>query len=593
MVMNRRFLMILAALCVVFACSKDDITGSSYNTGADDSAGSTIDTDASDDYVANTTFAGTVTVTYSSSSATVSIGSGLTASEFSQSVSGAGVTITYSGTDNVIYKLTGTTSDGYFKLYSSKKQEILLDGVSITNSNGAAINNQSKKRTFVVLSGTNKLADGGSYSNTPSTEDEKAAFFSEGQLIFSGSGSLSVTASGKAGITSDDYVRFLGGTIDVTTSSGHGVRGKDAIIVTDGTIDVNVTSAATGKKGFSSDTLVYFAGGTTTITNAASAGTVDGELTGCAGIKADLRFEIVGGTLNITSTGTGSKGINCDNVGYFTGGTVNITVTGSNYGNSSNQGGGPGNGWGGGGSRPRSVDDGTKSSDTSISSKGLKFDGNIYFNGADVTVKCSNHEGIESKATITVNGGSVYSYASDDSINAASTFTVNSGYVFGQSTGNDGMDANGNFYIKGGVVYAVGTGSPEVGLDANTEGGYKLYIQGGTVIAVGGLEGGSSLSQGYVSASVSSNTSYAVESGSTVLAAFKTPSSLGVSNVAVSCPSMKNGSSYTFLSGATVSGGTSYFGGLYTEGATASGGSSSSLTATTTSSGGMGGGGFR
>ena len=71
----------------------------------------------------------------------------------------------------------------------------------------------------MVVKGSNTLSDGASYTTTPEDEDEKAAFFSEGQLVFSGDGSLTVHATGKAGITSDDYVRFMAApTVKVTSN---------------------------------------------------------------------------------------------------------------------------------------------------------------------------------------------------------------------------------------------------------------------------------------------------------------------------------------------------------------------------------------
>lgn len=578
--------MAIAAFALVTAgCSKEDIwstttSSSSYNTAADDSLGEDFDVNNTEDLLANTTFDATVTVTFASSGVTVADA----IDSMAVATNGNDVTITYTGSQAVIYKLSGSTSDGFFKLYSSHKQELLLDGVSITNPNGAAINIQSGKRSFVVLSGSSTLADGSSYTDTPDDEDEKAAFFSEGQLVFSGSGSLTVTATGKAGITSDDYLRFLDGvTVSVSSSAGHSLRGKDAVVVTDA--NLTVTNSANTKKGISTDGVFYMADGTVNITTTGSAATNDdGELTGVAGVKADERFTMDGGSLTITSSGTGAKGISGDNVGYFNGGTVKVTCTGSNYGNNTSGGSGPGNGWGGGGNRPggRSVTD-TKSSDTSISSKSIKFDGNLYFQGASVSAKCSNHEAIESKATITISDGIVYAYASDDSINSASDMTITGGYVIGYSTGNDGLDANGNMYIKGGTVYAIGTSSPEVAIDANTEGGYKLYLSGGTVVAIGGLESGSSLTQScYSTNSWTKNAWYGLTIGSNTLA-FKTPSSAGSSLVV-------SGASTPSLSyGVTTSGGTTIVTDFLIDGTSVSGGTSVSLSSYSSGSS-MGGG---
>ena len=551
----------------------DDDTTTPVN--ADDTAGSDIETDKDDDNVANTTFARTVKVTFNGGSATVT---GATA-DLTVAIHGAGVTIPNNGSEAVIYDLSGTSPDGYFKLYSTRKQEILLNGLSLTNKQGAAINNQSHKRTFVVVKGTNTLADGASYTQTPSDEDEKAAFFSEGQLVFSGDGTLTVNATGKAGITSDDYVRFMGSpTVKVTSRAGHGVRGKEAIIVSDGTVDVDVSG--TGKKGFSSDTLVYIGGGVTTIKTTGSAGTVDGELPGVAGIKADLRFEMVDGILNVTSTGTGAKGISGDNVAYFKGGTVTVDVSGANYGTSSSGGFGPGGGhggpggWGGGQS---------SSSDNSVASKGIKFDGNLYISGGKISVKSAKHEAIEAKGVIQVSGGEVYAHSSDDAINAGGDFTIEGGAVYAQSTGNDGLDANGNFYIKGGIVFALGSGGAELAVDANSEQQKKLYLTGGTVIAVGGLESGASLSQPCWSAgTVKANTAYALfDNDGKVLGAFKTPTT-GNLTLVLSAPSLNS-----VKHGVTISGGTSLLNGVYTQDATVSGGSGCTLSSY--SGGGQGG----
>ena len=142
----------------------------------------------------------------------------------------------------------------------------------------------------------------------------------------------------------------------------------------------------------------------------------------------------------------------------------------------------------------------------------------------------------------------------------------------GYSTGNDGLDANGNFYIKGGLVYAIGKTSPELGIDANTEGGKKLYVSGGTIVAIGGLESGSSLTQTcYSTSSWSKNTWYSFTNGSETFA-FKTPAS-GGSTLVVSASSKP-----TIKSNVTVSGGTSIFGGMGNISPTVSGGSSVNLS---------------
>ena len=495
--MKKRFIWATALALLFAACGSDDITGNGSSNASSDSEYTSDDFDR------------TITVTFNSGSTATVSGAG---SEQTVSVSGEKVTITNSGDEKVQYELSGTATNGYFKLYSEKKQAIVLNSVSITNSTGAAINVQSGKAVYVVLNGTNTLADGSSYSTT-SDEDEKAAFFSEGQLLFSGSGSLTVTAKGKSGIVSDDYVKFSEGTINVNCSTSCSVSNGDTLKP--------------------------------------------------ACVKANDEVIMAGGTVTLKSTGTGAKGISCDGIGTFSGGTLTVTVTGSNFGSSSGGGMGPGG----------------NSSDNSVAAKGMKFDDAITISGGNIVVSASNHEGIESKSTITVTGGYVYASSSDDAINASSDLTISGGYVMANSSGNDGIDANGNLYIKGGNVFAIATTSPEVALDANTEGNKQLYITGGNIVAIGGLESGASISNGtaYQSSSYSKGTWYGLYNGSSSVAfAYKVPSnsSMGTpmvvyttgstslySGVSGSGTSFWNSNGYSSCSGGSTVSLSSYSGG--------------------------------
>ena len=489
-----------------------------------------IETDDSEDLITNTVFTQTVGVAFSTEGNAVVTG---TNDDFTVTVSGNDVTLVYAGEEYVMYELSGTTNDGFFKLYSAKKQGIMLNGVSITNPNGAAINVQGTtsepskgKRTFIVLNGENTLADGTNYTDTPAIEDEKGAMFGEGQFIFSGEGSLTVTATGKSGIVSDDYVHFMSGNITVEMSSSVNVSGNDTLKP--------------------------------------------------ACVKGKDYVKMTNGALTLTSTGTGGKGISSDGNGYFYGGSVNVTVTGSNFGSNGGGGGGGFGGWG-------------NNSSDGISAKGIKFDGNLIFKGSKVVVNCTAHEGIEAKGTLSVSGGEVYSHSqSDDAINSGGNLTISGGLVCAYSQGNDGLDANGNCYIKGGVVYAISSSSPEVAIDANSEGGYQLYLTGGTLVAIGGLESGSSLTQScYSASSWSQNTWYSLTVGSTTYA-FKTPASGGAPLV------VSGDSSPTLQSNVNVAGGTACFEGVFYTDASVNGGNSVSLSSYTGgngSGGGPGGGG--
>ena len=179
----KQILFVIGLLSAVFVgCAKDNIIITD-EPGREPTTIATTDTIS---VVFSTS--GDATVTGASSRQTVTI-------------EGNGVTIVNNDREAITYQLTGATENGYLKIYSDKKQVVELDGVRITNPNGAAINVQGAPETpakgkavYLVLNGSNALADGTSYSNTPSTEDEKAALFSEGQIIISGRGRLTVTA---------------------------------------------------------------------------------------------------------------------------------------------------------------------------------------------------------------------------------------------------------------------------------------------------------------------------------------------------------------------------------------------------------------
>ncbi len=474
-------------------------------------------------------------------------------------VNGGHVTANHGSTKGICYYVTGSTSNGSLTILGDKKYEVMLSGVNITNPDSAALNLLSGKRAYVYLTegSTNKLTDGSTSKN-----DHKGALYCKGKLMFNGSGSLEVYGNYNNGIHSADYIIFnTGNNIYTNSTANHGIKANDGIFINGGVLNVEVSAAAA--KGINCESDIMVNGGRTTIitTGNGTYDTEDKEAKGAACIKTDSVFTMNGGELWLMSTGSGGKGIKADEEGYFYGGSTYILTTGSKY----------------------------SSNNDSASPKGIKIDGDLDIAGGRIWVHTSgsNAEGIETKGKLNITGGEIASYAYDDAINSKSDMTISGGYIYAHGQNNDGLDANGNCYIKGGVVYAVTYGAPEVAIDANSEGGYKLYVQGGTLFAIGGLENGSQLSQSCYQASWSANTWYALTAGSTTFA-FKTPSS-GASGVVVSAPSTPS-----LKSGVTVSGGTSYFGGLGNSGATISGGSDVSLSSYTggTMGGGMPGGGM-
>ncbi len=574
---------------------------------------------------------GTIAVSYDGSTASVTI-AGNVAQYVTPTVSGAHVSIAQSDdlAEEITYTLSGTSTDGEFYMSGSYKATIELNGLTLTNAtpvySGAAVHIQNGKRIKVkpITGTTSTLVDAASGS-------QKGCLYIKGHAEFAQKGTLNVIGNVKHGIKTDEYFTIKNATINVTSAVGDGINCGEYFLIESGTINISGTQddgiqcdidgdASTGETTDHEDEdtgNIYISGGTINITVTADAakgikgegdmrisgGDITVKTTGggvwdsdkvktkaSACLGADGNMTISGGTLNLTSTGAGGKGINGDGTFTATGGTIIIKTSGnavvaSSSGTLSTV------------SSSQQLD--RYDSDYKSSPKGIKIDGAITISDnaiISITTTGAGGEGIESKTSIDITGGQVTVNASDDAINAsynddtkslsnAGDLTISGGYVYARSTGNDGIDANGNVYIKGGLVYAIGTSSPEVAIDANSEEQKKLYVTGGTIIAIGGLESGAQLTQScYQASSWSKNTWYAMTVGSETIV-FQTPSSGGNTMV------VSGASQPTLKSGVTVSGGTSIFDGVAYTGATFTGGSNVTLSSYTGGGGGPGGSG--
>lgn len=559
-----------------------------------------------------------VNVVYNGSSVAITV-AGNIARYVTIAQSGTHVSIAQSSdlATEITYSLSGTSTNGEFYTSGEYKATLELNGLTLTNStpvySGAAIHVQNSKRINVkVITGTtNTLRDASSGS-------QKGALYIKGHAEFKQKGTLNVYGNLKHGIKTGEYITVKNATINVLSSVGDGINCEQFFLMESGAITLSgigddglqcdIEDTATGSTGQTTNHEgedsgnVYISGGTITVSVSAAAakcikaegdvfvtgGTINATTTGggawdsdelktksCAGLSADGNIAISGGTLNLSSTGAGGKGISGDGT-FAVSDSAAITISTS------------GNAVVASSSGSLSVVTSSSALDRygtnyKSSPKGIKIDGAVTISGGKISITTSGAggEGMESKSTLNISGGEVAINALDDAINAASHLTISGGMVYARATKNDGIDANGNCYIKGGLICAIGASSPEVAIDANTEGGYKLYVQGGTLVAIGGLESSASLTQScYKASSWSKNTWYALTVGSNVFA-FKTPSSGGSTMV------VSGASTPTLKSGVTASG-TSIFGGVGYYPASASGGSSVSLSSY---SGGGGGGG--
>ena len=351
--------------------------------------------------------------------------------------------------------------------------------------------------------------------STVDTSNVKCAKADYAFILNGASMKCTTTKDEAEGIHSEGTVLISDGTLTLNTFD-HGIKSDGKMDITGGTINFTVTGAAS--KAIKPTGDLHITGGTITGTVSGGGETYnDNTVSGAACIKGKANCVIDGGTFDLKATGQGGKGMNFNGTLTINNGNIKATTTGSKYG-SSGGGGGGWDPWGGNESN----------GDTSSSPKGIRAEGNLTINGGTITVSATGGEGaegIESKSIMTINGGYVEVTSYDDALNSASHMYFKGGYVYAVATGNDAIDSNGNMYLNGGYVFCCGS---EEGLDANSEGGYTVYIQSGAnLMAIGGnmgaIESGASLSQNCYQATASANTWYALYSGNNVAFAAYAP----------------------------------------------------------------------
>ncbi len=551
----------------------------------------------------------TVVVTYDGTTASVTV-AGNIAQYVEPTVESAYVSIVQS--DNVgdstcgeiTYSLSGESSDGSFYMEGSYKASIELRGLTLTNTSGAPIDIQNGKRIDIsVKNGTvNTLID-------CSNGDQKGCIVCKGHIELKGKGTLNVYGNTSHAIYAKEYVEMKNCTVNVlsaikdgincnqyflmesgtlnisgTNDDGIQVSYKDdtdrdeedtgSISIEDGNITISIT--ATASKGLKADGDIAISGGTIDITTSGGGkwDSDDVKTKASACISADGNVTIDGGTLTLTSTGSGGKGINCDGNLDINDGDITISTSGGLYAYVNG----------------REYDDYTGNtdnldSDYKSSPKGIKADGNITITGGTINVTTTGNggEGIESKAIMTIEDGTIDIYSYDDGLNSSSHMYLNGGNITSVSTDNDAIDSNGNMYVNGGVIRAFGSENPEGGIDADEESGYSVIFTGGTLIAVGGSNStptSSESTQAYVSGtgSVTAGSTITLSSGTNTLASFTVPdnytssSSQGGSSpgmggghgggiggnnsnyeILITCPGLTSGSRYTLTNGSSSS----------------------------------------
>ncbi len=460
-------------------------------------------------------------------------------------------------TEEGVYILTGTISNGSITVNTDGNVKLVLNGVNITNNSGSAILVENAKNVVIETNEgtTNNLEDGSNYSDI----EYDGCIYSKDDLVLQGSGTLNVTSNYSDAIVSTDDLKIVSGTYNIK-SQDDGIRGKDSVYILGGTI--NIDSNADGIKSTndsdSTKGFIYIKNGTIVINSVEDA------------IQAQTKLIIDDGNFDITTNGgsgqsgsavdksfgrqttydeTSAKGLKAES---------NLVIKGGNF-------------------KINSKDDAVHSNnDVGISNAtmeissgddGIHADSSVIIESGTINITKS-YEGIEGK-NITVNSGNISLVSSDDGFNVSGgndsssmngrpgqnggmdadsggVLTINGGTIYVSADG-DGLDSNGSITMTGGIVYVDGpTNNGNGALDYNA----TFNISGGSLIAVGssGMAQSTSTSssqisiQYYLSGNYSDKLSIEDSSGNVI---FEYSPKKSYQNVVYSSGDLKEGETYT------------------------------------------------
>ena len=376
-----------------------------------------------------------------------------------------------SATTDVAFYISGTMSTGGIKIQSNETNliGIYLNDATITSSDYPCIEITKGSAAKVNLSGTNTLSDGrvygigygDEYSTTEGAtyeddgvtyectvsqkvvsegSDSKGTLYCKGDLTLSGEGSLKVIQAYKNCIASKAKLTVESGTYELSSNGKHGLYADDTVTVNDGTISFSGTGVVsttalrktTGIKADSDniDSAVYINGGKITI-----------QAYNGKGIAGSYVY-IAGGVTSVNVSGTsGFTGDDKKTGSYYDADGVLVKCTGS----------------------------ASTSTDSS-----------------ELYIKCAP-EGIEGEYLVEISGGITQVYAQDDGVNVsndAGDFYMKDGYLYVSASKGDGIDANHNLYVQGGVIVSYAPTGSEDSFDS----GNAIYITGGVIAGVSGSQ---------------------------------------------------------------------------------------------------------
>lgn len=404
-----------------------------------------------------------------------------------------------------VYTFSGslTRTQIYVAASDEDTVTICLSGVTITNSEGAAIYIENAKETILLLKeGTENIVQSGTKTETEMSEADNeeqtgAAIYARDDLTITGNGSLQVLGYKNNGIHTTNDLVIESGEIQVEASN-IGIKGKDSVRITGGTISI-----LSGGDGIRSNDTTGTGYGVITIT--------DGNFeinSGGDGIQAETVLEISGGTFAVT-TGGGSEnaeqessdrmpgmpekgGGHREEQRPFEGGQRDfrkespVPDQAPDFAPNSVSGQAP---------DFASDTDQDEELEAADSSKGFKSGTEMRISGGVFTVD-SCDDGFHSDGTLTISEGTFYIESGDDGIHAETELGISGGEILIAAC-YEGVEAN-QIWIEAGELDIT---SSDDGINANggtTEWGFaslngeelpNLSILGGTISINAGGDG--------------------------------------------------------------------------------------------------------
>lgn len=293
---------------------------------------------------------------------------------------GQDITITESG----VYIIKGTAENCTVTVNAQAddaKVQLVLDGVSITNTDSPAIYVVSADKCFITTTDSvSTLTVTGTFAADGDTNID-AVIFSKDDLVLNGTGTLNISSTGN-GITSKDDLTVTGGTYSIDCAK-HALEGKDSIAVCGGTFTLDAGKDGLHSENSDDETLgyIYISGGTFDITSDSD------------GIHATTAAEIDGGTFTISS----AEGIEATSI-QINGGTISISAS----------------------------DDGINAS-----AKSSAYEVAVEINGGDITIVMGSGDtdAVDANGSIYVNGGTINITAPTSSFDYDTAGEINGGTV--------------------------------------------------------------------------------------------------------------------------------------------------------------------